>query len=86
MMAWLLKLIGGWLPIGTKPFPEWLGKVLWAIGIYIACTTVMGFLFPQKNVINVSAGGIVQQGEQRDLMGIGCNFFRLYVKGGVKSK
>lgn len=85
-MSWLLKLIGGWLPIGTKPFPEWLGKVLWAVGIYVACTTVMGFLFPQKHITNVAAGGVVYQGEQRDMMGAGCNFLRAYAKIGVKAK
>ena len=86
-MAWLLKLIGGWLPIGTKPFPEWIGKIIWAVGIYLACMFIMTKLFPEKpNVINVGAGGIVQQSEPRDMMGIGCNIMKAYVKAGVKGK
>ena len=87
MIAWLQKLIGGWLPIGTKPFPEWAGKILWAIGIYLMCTFALTKLFPDRpNVINVSDGGIVQQGEPRDLMSVGCNMWRGYIKAGVKSK
>lgn len=86
IISWLMKLVGGWLPIGTKPFPEWLGKVLWAVGIFIACQLIMAFFFPNKNVINVGSGGIVQQAEPRDMMGFGCNISRLYVKTGVKSK
>lgn len=88
MMAWLLKLIGGWIPIGTKPFPEWLGKVLWVIGLYLACHAVMSFFYPQKNVTTISAGGtqIIQQAEQRDVMGFGCNAWRAYARIGIKSK
>lgn len=33
---WAVRLIGGWLPIGTKPVGEWLGKILWASGIFLA--------------------------------------------------
>lgn len=36
MWPWLVKLVGGWLPIGTKPFGEYLGKILWAVGIILA--------------------------------------------------
>jgi hypothetical protein len=37
---WLVRLFGGWLPLGTKPVSEWLGKILWAIGIFLLCTIV----------------------------------------------
>lgn len=40
MWPWLIRLIGGWLPIGTKPASEWLGKILWAVGIFLVCTFV----------------------------------------------
>jgi len=30
--SWAVRLLGGWLPIGTKPVSEWLGKLLFAIG------------------------------------------------------
>ncbi len=33
--TWLTKLIGGWLPIGTKPIGEWLGKIIWVSGIFL---------------------------------------------------
>jgi len=35
--AWLWKLLGGFLPIGTKPFPEWLGKIVFWIGMFVLC-------------------------------------------------
>jgi hypothetical protein len=86
MMAWLLRLIGGWIPIGTKPFPEWLGKILWAVGIFVVCSIVMAKLFPEKAMTNVGKveTQIINQAEPRDMMGVGCNFFRAYIKAGVK--
>jgi hypothetical protein len=88
MMEWLLKLIGGWLPIGTKPFPEWLGKILWAVGIFLLCTFLLNRFFPEKTTTHIESGGtqIIQQAEPRDMMGFGCNFMRGYIKAGVKSK
>ena len=85
MWAWLLKLVGGWIPIGTKPFPEWAGKVLWAIGIWTACAFVSSKVFPEKPVVqNIGTQNV--QTDQRDTFGIGCNIMRLYVKGGLKAK
>lgn len=89
MQSWLTRLISGWIPIGDKPFPEWLGKVLWVVGIYVACTLAMNYFFPAKsNVTTVAAGGtqIIQQSEPRDTFGVGCNMMRLYIKAGMKSK
>lgn len=86
-MNWLMKLLGGWLPIGTKPFPEWAGKIIWVVGIYLALNLAINHFFPQKQqVINVGSGGVVQQGETRDMAGFGCNIFRLYIKAGLKAK
>lgn len=83
-MEFLLKLVGGWLPIGTKPFPEWLGKVLWAVGIYAACTLALGIIFPAKPPVqNI---GVYQQAPARDMMGVGCNFFRGYARTGISAK
>jgi len=86
IVQWLLKLIGGWIPTGSKPFPEWAGKIIWAIGIYLACYFVMAWIFPTKPVIQNIRTQNVQQAEQRDVMGFGCNIMRAYVKVGVKSK
>jgi len=83
-MSWLCKLMGGWLPIGTKPFPEWAGKIIWAVGICVAVNLIISHFFPGKPVVqNI---GTYQAEEKRDTIGIGCNVFRLYVKGGLKSK
>lgn len=88
MMQWILKLIGGFLPIGTKPFPEWAGKLIWAIGVALLVNIALGWLSAPKQVTTVSHGGtqVINQAEPRDTIGIGCNLFRLYVKGGIKSK
>ena len=63
--AWLVRLVGGWLPIGTKPLPEWLGKILWAVGIFAVCFFVTTrFSGCKKNVTpnaaqNQKAGGSI---------------------------
>ena len=87
-MDWLLKLIGGWIPIGTKPFPEWAGKIIWVVGIYLALNLAMSYFAPKPSITTVGKGGtqIIQQAEPRDTIGVGCNIFRLYVKGGLKAK
>jgi hypothetical protein len=81
--AWLWRFIGGLLPVGQKPFPEWLGKILWAVCIWVACYSVVRFIFPDKPVIqNIGTQNV--QTEQKDVVGVGCNIFRLYVKGGLR--
>ena len=87
MMQWILKLVGGFLPIGTKPFPEWAGKLIWAIGIAVAVNLVIGAL-NRPQVTTIAQGGtqIINQSEPRDTIGFGCNVFRLFVRGGLKSK
>lgn len=85
MMQWLLKLIGGWLPIGTKPFPEWLGKVLWVVGIWTACAFVSSKVFPEKPVIQNIGTQVVTPAEQRDVVGFGCSMMRGYARVGIKA-
>jgi hypothetical protein len=95
-MDWLWKLISGWLPLGInssggkKSFGEWSGKILWVVGIVLLvmfATNILEKIFPNKpNVINNSAGGVIQMAEPRDMMGFGCNFMRAYVRAGVKAK
>jgi hypothetical protein len=49
---WALKLIGGWLPIGTKPLPEWFGKIAWVVGIILVFNFVSGWIHkPQANTV-----------------------------------
>ena len=90
MWAWLVKLIGGWLPTGTKPFGEWIGKIIWVVGIILLvsmATNVFEKLFPAKpQQINVGQGGSYYAEPLRDTVGIGCNAWRWYIKGGMKQK
>ena len=96
MISWIMKLISGWLPIGVnsdgqkKSFGEWSGKIIWVVGIVIACMLFMQMwehFFPTKpNVTTVNGNQIIQQGDQRDMMGFGCNIMRGYGRVGIKTK
>jgi hypothetical protein len=82
MIAWLIKLIGGWFPIGTKPFPEWAGKLIWVIVVIFVYNFTMGKLFPPKpTTINV-AGNYIAEGKG-DVAHFGCSLFRGYGKVGI---
>jgi hypothetical protein len=97
MWAWIVKLVSGWLPIGTnssgdkKSFGEWAGKLCWVVGIVVACMafqSVVEHFFPSKpNVTTIGQGGtqIIYQ-EQRDVAGFGCNAWRMYIRSGIKQK
>ena len=60
---WLLRLVGGWLPLGNKPIGEWLGKVLWAMGISVAVffllTSFKGCKKETPTAQNQKAGGSI---------------------------
>ena len=97
-MNWLWKLVSGWLPIGInsdgqpKPFGEWLGKIVWVVGIVLAVmavSRVIEWAFPTKSAVtNIGSGGtqIIQQADPRDVMGFGCNVMRAYARTGIKAK
>jgi hypothetical protein len=97
MWAWVLKLISGWLPIGqnstggSKPFGEWLGKIVWVVGIVVAvmfASSLLEHFFPSKpNVTTIGQGGVQNvYNEPRDVAAFGCNAWRMYVKTGIKQK
>ena len=48
---WLVRLIGGWIPVGDKPIREWFGKILWVVGIIFFFNFVSG-LFRQPSNTN----------------------------------
>lgn len=85
MWAWIVRLVGGWLPLGTKPFGEYLGKIIWAVGIILMvslATNIWDKLFPGKpDVVNVAGD---YNAEQKDAAGIGCNLWKAYIKAGVR--
>ena len=85
---WIIRFLGGLIPTGQKPFGDYIGKVLWFICLFCLCTFVTGFvsnkLFPPKpDTINVSGDYIA---EPRDVIGVGCNMWRLYHKTGLRQK
>jgi hypothetical protein len=92
-MNWFMNLLSGWLPIGVnsagekKSIGEWAGKILWVVGIVVALMFIdKVFNKPPTTTLQAGSTQVIYQGEQRDLMGIGCNAWRLYLKGGVRGK
>jgi len=92
-MQWFLNFLSGLLPLGVnssgekKSFGEWAGKILWVVVIVVACMLfVKGweYIFPPKPVVQNIGTQIV--GDQRDMMGFGCNMMRAYGRVGVKAK
>jgi len=87
MWAWVVKLIGGWLPTGTKPFGEWIGKIIWVVGIVLMVslvTNVWEKFFPRKPDTTIGTVGTYYAEPKRDVAGFGCNLWRVYLKTGVK--
>ena len=71
MSAWFVKFLGGFLPFITKPFPEWLGKVLWCSGIaLLVCITWNKFTKP-TTLTEQKAEKIVNYTDSRKVM-FGC--------------
>jgi hypothetical protein len=72
--AWLVKLIGGWLPIGTKPVSEWLGKLIFTVGtsaaVFFLLTNFSGCKKkpPQIEPPHQTAGGSIVYVQPR----LGC--------------
>ena len=89
MWAWLVKLVGGWLPIGTKPFPEWAGKIIWAVGIVLMvsmATNVWEKFFPAKPSTQIQQVGTYYAEPKPDVLGVGCNLWRAYIKAGIRQR
>ena len=92
-MSWLMNLVSGWLPIGVnsagekKSIGEWAGKIVWVVGIVIALMWIdKVFNKPPTTTLQAGSTQVIYQGEQRDVMGVGCNMWKLYLRGGVKAK
>jgi hypothetical protein len=98
-MTWLLNFLSGFLPLGVnssgqqKSFGEWLGKILWVVGIIILfslATNIWDKFFPPrpKMTTTIQSGGtqIIQATPPRDMMGIGCSFLRGYLRTGISAK
>lgn len=49
MWAWIVRLIGGWIPLGNKPIGEWAGKLIWVAGIVTLCLTIYHFIMRPTN-------------------------------------
>lgn len=62
LWGWIIKLAGGFIPFLTKPFGEWLGKILWVVGIVLSMYFAkkgIDKLFPPpaSQVTQVQSGG-----------------------------
>ncbi len=79
LVAWGTRLLGGWLPIGTKPVGEWLGKILWATGIVAAVLLVYHKLTQPTSVSNTPqrAEKIINNYHQPK-SGLGCSSAKVF--------
>jgi len=80
--GWIYKFLGGVLPLGTKPFGEWIGKILWFVLLFAICTGFLAFIFPQKPQKIEVKGNYIAAAD--DVVGVGCNMWRWYIRVGIK--
>lgn len=83
---WLVRLVGGFIPWVTKPFGEWLGKMLFSVIISSTVLLVAGKIFPAKptTAIDRIETQIVNQCPQENkYFGIGINLWKLKLGVGI---
>lgn len=84
MWAWIVRLIGGWIPI-EKPFGEWLGKILWVVGIVLAVLIVWNKFTSPTTTNNQRAEGIYNDYEQPKAT-FGCATVKVYKNFNTKKE
>lgn len=57
--GWFIRFSGGFLPIGTKPVSEWLGKTLWVVGMILIVNFVLGFFHKPTSNTNANVPRVV---------------------------
>jgi hypothetical protein len=62
--TWLLRLVSGWLPLGSKPIGEWLGKILWVVGIFLVCMIVWNKFTKPTSQTNITPHQEISDGGQ----------------------
>jgi hypothetical protein len=87
MWLWLIKFLGGFIPTGTKPFGEWIGKILW-VCVWIAIgLTIYHKTFEAKNVTTIEkieTQVINQCQEKKDpFLGLNFNLWKLKLGLGI---
>lgn len=76
--AWFVRVISGWLPIGSKPIGEWLGKIIWVVGIYFALVFISDKLFSNTKVTQkVSGTGSAVSNTNAPKAYVGCASLRV---------
>jgi hypothetical protein len=76
MWAWIVRLIGGWIPI-EKPFGEWLGKIIWVVGIVLVVLVIWNKFTAPTTTNNQKAEGIYNDYEQPKAT-FGCATVKTY--------
>jgi hypothetical protein len=83
---WFVKFLGGFLPFITKPFGEWLGKMLFSIIISSTVLLVAGKIFPAKptTAIDRVETQIINQCPEADkYVGLHFNVWKLKLGIGI---
>ena len=73
LFQWFMKLLGGFIPVGDKPVSEWLGKLLWVVGVVLICNWVIGFFerkpansnAPTVNILPFAKVGEIDQSSEQ---------------------
>ena len=71
--AWIARLVGGWLPLGNKPIGEWLGKIVWVVGIIFVCLLVWNkFTKPTTTTATNQKADTISNYTYAPKVGFGC--------------
>jgi hypothetical protein len=83
---WFVRLLGGYLPWVTKPFGEWLGKMLFYVSISATVLLVAGKIFPAKPTTTIDRieTQIVNECPQQDkIIGLHLNIWKFRIGAGI---
>ena len=79
MWAWIIRLVGGWIPLpgGGKPFGEYAGKIIWVVGIVLLVLILWNkFTAPTTNQ-TVQRGGYAITNNNSPKSTFGCASLRV---------
>jgi len=86
MWAWVIRLAGGFIPGLTKPFGEWIGKIIWVAVWIVIALTVYHKIFEPKTVTKIERIETQinnQCPEENRIVGLRLNFWKFKIGAGI---
>jgi hypothetical protein len=83
---WFVRLLGGFLPWVTKPFGEWLGKMLFYVTICSLVLMAYNRIFPTKPMTaieRIETQIVNQCPEENKYVGMRVNIWKLKLGVGI---